>query len=599
MGVMMTGCSSEDNIQQTEKTSNQRTLTFNVGISDEGAGTRAVTADGTATFALGDRIAVIYTTNTGNYAKAVSLPLTAGDLSLENKNATFTVTVNDPDYQYDVRYIYPASMVNEDCTVNWAALDNQDGTLGALSRNLDYCEGIGWWDNDGAQYQLPYLSLANRLSILALTLKNSDGSNDLTNTITSLTLSDGDNTYKVKRDAEPGPIYMAIRPTSNATIEVTANSSSAYYSKSLQDKTYDSGHLFNLPWRMSVSNNIDLSKVYSDYEAKDGNVLTGTLGANVKISIAAGATVTLNNVTIDGTNNSNYYWAGLTCLGDATIILADGTTNSVKGFYQNYPGIYVPSGKTLIIKGETSGTGSLAATSNGSGAGIGGGLGPYVPNAGNININGGNITATGGDYSAGIGSGKYSSCGNISITGGSVTATGGTNSAGIGTGNYYSCGAISITGGSVTATGGANGAGIGTGSGLQSTCDIISITGGTIIANGGSSAASIGTGYRGTCSDITISDARVTATGGANGAGIGSGEEGTCSDITIMSNVIHVKATRGEGDTKHVGPGKSGKSGKVTIGDNIYWDGENYVTEHDGSYYLHECGWLEYQPVTP
>lgn len=523
MGVMMTGCSSEDNIQQTEKTSNQRTLTFNVGISDEGAGTRAVTADGTATFAEGDQIAVIYTTNTGNYAKAVSEPLTDSDLSFNNQMATFTVTVNDPDYRYDVRYIYPASMVNDDCNINWAALDNQDGTLGALSRNLDYCEGIGRWVHDGAQYQLPYLSLANQLSILALTLKDSEGTEDITNTITSLTLFDGYNTYRVKRRAEPGPIYMAIRPTTSADIEVTANSSSAYYSKSLQSKTYDSGHLFNLPWRMSVSNNIDLSKVYSDYEAKDGDVLTGMLGENVKISIAAGATVTLNGVTINGTDDSSYSWAGLTCEGDATIILKDGTENNVKGFNSGYSGIYVPSGKTLVIKGETVGSGTLNASCNVSGAGIGGSWGS---SCGNIEIQGGIITATGGNRSAGIGSSETSSCGNITISGGTVTATGGTKAAGIGSsigeGVYYSsCGNISITGGTVTAT------------------------------------------------------------GGDYAAGIGSGNGGRCSDITIANTVTHVIAYRGESANYCIGAGNGGTCGTVKLGSMVMWDNGVYKQDDD------------------
>lgn len=59
----------------------------------------------------------------------------------------------------------------------------------------------------------------------------------------------------------------------------------------------------------------------------------------------------------------------LNCLGDATIILADGTTNTVKGFHVDYPGIHVPSGKTLTITG----TGMLRASSKGFGAGIGGG----------------------------------------------------------------------------------------------------------------------------------------------------------------------------------------------------------------------------------
>ena len=82
----------------------------------------------------------------------------------------------------------------------------------------------------------------------------------------------------------------------------------------------------------------------------------------MKISIADGATVTLDGVTINGENSLDYKWAGITCEGDATIILKDGSTNTVKGFYEDYPGIHVPSEMTLTIKGETAGTGSLEAS---------------------------------------------------------------------------------------------------------------------------------------------------------------------------------------------------------------------------------------------
>ncbi len=200
-----------------------------------------------------------------------------------------------------------------------------------------------------------------------------------------------------------------------------------------------------------AANSVDLSKLTTDYEAQDGEVLTGTLGANVKISIAAGATVTLDGVTINGVKSKDFKWAGITCVGDATIILKDGTTNTVMGFKADYPGIFIASDKTLTIKGETAGTGSLNARSNGSGAGIGGG---YQIACGNIEIQGGVITATGGSNSAGIGSGRESSCGNITISGGSVTATGGANGAGIGSGYAGSCGNITITTGvtQVTAT---------------------------------------------------------------------------------------------------------------------------------------------------
>ena len=50
----------------------------------------------------------------------------------------------------------------------------------------------------------------------------------------------------------------------------------------------------------------DLSTINANYTASDGETLTGTLASNVKISIADGATVTLDGVTIIGTNDDDY-----------------------------------------------------------------------------------------------------------------------------------------------------------------------------------------------------------------------------------------------------------------------------------------------------
>lgn len=187
---------------------------------------------------------------------------------------------------------------------------------------------------------------------------------------------------------------------------------------------------------------IDLSAMTENYTVEEGEILTKSPQTAFKISIADGATITLRNVTINGITTDpvsrrwSYEWAGLTCLGDATIILEG--TNSVRGFHYKYPGIYVPEGKTLTIKGN----GSLTASSNGYASGIGGG--DDIP-CGNIVIEGGTIKATGGGYAAGIGAGSSCNCGNITITGGTVTATGGFGSAGIGGGYYSNCSSITIT----------------------------------------------------------------------------------------------------------------------------------------------------------
>ena len=228
---------------------------------------------------------------------------------------------------------------------------------------------------------------------------------------------------------------------------------------------------------------VDLSGLAGNYEAQNNVILTGTLSENYKITIAAGATVTLDGVSINasGTWTTGNY-AGITCLGDATIILSG--TNTVKGFFEDYPGIYVPENKTVTIQGS----GSLTASSNGYGAGIGGG---WEINCGNIEIQGGTITATGDTGCAGIGAGNGgwngASCGNITISGGTVTAIGGSYAAGIGSGygqsadNPSTCGAISISGGTVRATAGALApAAIGKGAAAvassESTCASVTIT---------------------------------------------------------------------------------------------------------------------------
>ena len=263
------------------------------------------------------------------------------------------------------------------------------------------------------------------------------------------------------------------------------------------------GKIYNIT-RSAAPAATDLSTLSGNYEAQDGETLTGTLGGNYKISVAAGATVTLDGVTINGTNDNSYKWAGITCEGGATIILSG--TNTMKGFHENYPGIYVPQNKTLTIQGD----GSLDASSNGKGAGIGGG---YQIACGNITIAGGNVTATGG-RAAGIGGGYQAMCGTITIEGGNVTATGGTNAAGIG-------------------------------SGQDATCGIISITGGTATAKGGYAGAGIGSGFKGVCGDITITDGvtSVTATKGsgsgsnlANSIGKGGGTS-SCGTVTIGGQV--------------------------------------------------------------
>ena len=352
---------------------------------------------------------------------------------------------------------------------------------------------------------------------------------------------------------------------------------------------------------------IDLSTLTADCVAQDNTLLTGTMSGFYKVSIADGAIVTLRNATISKQPESgdeetmnfwdtNYRWAGITCEGNATILLEG--ENTVKGFSNEFPGIYVPVDKTLDIDGTgklnaTGGGipghdsystmsagigggydlscgnirihgGDITATSEYSSAGIGGGMADNSDaRCGTITIYGGKITATGGLYAAGIGSGlaenREASCSHITIYDGDITATGGYYGAGIGSGLAYigkaSCGNISIHDGKVTAVGGEGGAGIGSGPGInnQSSCRYISIYGGTVTATGGTYSSGIGSGMgdsnQSLCEIIRIDNGTVTATGGANGAGIGSGVgyngPSSCGNVIINGGVVNAAGIQG------------------------------------------------------
>lgn len=184
---------------------------------------------------------------------------------------------------------------------------------------------------------------------------------------------------------------------------------------------------------------IDLSKITGNSMEIGDKVLYGELAGITKISIYDGATVTLRDVTINGTNSSDYPYAGLTCKGDVTIILKG--ANTIRGFQSGYPAIHVPEGKTLTIIEDPEVGGSLVARSNGMAAAIGAGK---ELACGNIVIGGGTITAYGAPYSAGIGGAYNADCGDIKIYGGKITAIGGYYAAGIGSGYNAACGKIQV-----------------------------------------------------------------------------------------------------------------------------------------------------------
>lgn len=643
-GALATSCSNEDNISdgpQQQPANGTITLTATLapkgGASrdqsgtrsgsgeaqpalgeakgDSGGQTRSVDESGATAWVSGEKVAVYYQKDDDTYATATA---TVGEPNADG-SAPITASLDDAKDGGTAKFVYPATLSDGAGGIDASILGGQDGTMAGISANFDAATGEGTITFDGGWEASVSgtVTMTNRVLIGKFTPTYGGAAID---GITSLIISDGTNMYAVAPSSGTfgtTGIYVAMLPVSDKKVSIWAYTASQtyFFSKSV---TLEAGKLYknlaipcNLPETVSLSSVTTSSDGVTDVGGtptltlQDGQLVTGSLVRTtdahmVKVTIADGATVTLSGATIDGKAENDDAWAGITCEGDATILLTG--ANTVTNFDSWYPAIFVPKGKTLTIGGS----GSLTASNTyydttGSGAAIGGGDGMAC---GNIAITGGTVTANGGYSSAAIGGGYGVSCGSITISGGSVTATAATNGgAGIGSGycggSGASCGDITISGTArVTATGGDHGAGIGSaGAGIGSgnadnyranTCGNISISGAcTVIATGGGNGAGIGTGENATCGSIRITGGTVTAQGGNNAAGIGCGQgsssrKSVCGAITIEDggNFTSVTAIRGQGALRPIGHSNLDSNcntcGTITFGYNtVYTAGDD------------------------
>ena len=550
MALMMAACSSEDaalNNSTAQQQGRKVQFTATIAAPNSGAGTRTeyteVTsgdAAGTINVAwkAGDKIALIHN-GTKDEVEIETV--------IEDGSAIISGDITVGTDGEDVTAYYPAEAIELNSDKNpvpSAAYTQkilaQDGTLSYIASNLDLrCGESKLAVSDDKATLAASVSLASQIAIWKLTLQDNAATPAALKATQVSVLLNGEEPVTLAGtstlSSATSTVYLGMdkMASEDIIIEATVGGDTYIYKKAGASLEY--GQYYQST--VTMAKVVDLSKLTADYTAQDGDVLTGTLDGEkqkIKITIADGATITLDGVTINGWNDgvgsseTEVPWAGITCLGNATIILKDGSKNTVKGFYEDYPGIQAgPTGKTLVIKGENQGTGSLDAS-------------PYDVKSDHC-------------YGAGIGGGLDISCGDINIQGGVITVTGGYGAAGIGVGEGYgegygeenvSCGTITISGGNVTATGGQGAAGIGGGYAYD---------------------------YGVTCGAITISGGTVTAAGGDNAAGIGSGESNpgktnTCGDIKITADVTSVTATKGKNATNSIGAGNSGTCGTVTIG---------------------------------
>ena len=253
VGAMTAGCSSDNLTAETPQLpdTNNGTVTMKVTVSlDEHASTRALTEAGVKTFEAGDKIAVIYKNTAGETVKAESAALQSIDLHDAQKTASFSVTLTNPKASTPVRYIYPAVMAkdvandatitSDDATIDYTGLLNsQNGDLTTLGTNYD----LAVYDGNLNGTNLPgSATLTNPLAICGFTL--TDVGSDITNTVNSLTVSDGTNSYAVTLTSALSTIYVAMKPTSGNIAFAASTTAPKTYFKTATGKTLAASKLY-------------------------------------------------------------------------------------------------------------------------------------------------------------------------------------------------------------------------------------------------------------------------------------------------------------------------------------------------------------------
>lgn len=420
VALALTACSGEDNTIETSQTGNPKelskvkTIAYSVTVNGGNATTRATVDDNNKTlrFAAGD---VLYIASDSRADLKGALTLKAGDAG-KMSGATFEGSLT---YTGDA----PADDLTLKATLvgsSNAGIGITDGKVTGITYPTDaFCSSV----NDAVEkyslltgtstYAARSFSLSQSTAFLNFAVRLTGSVTAGTNV--TATVKNGATTLSTATvtaaDVSGTVTAQFVLPVAANTVlsgaTVTINNLPAVSFGGDAAKTL-SAKVYNVARGI-----VDLSTLTAAYTAQNGDLLTG-IANNVKISIANDATVTLDGVNINTSTN-----AGITCAGNANIILVG--TNTVITTADGKPaiqaGYHDTETKTLTI----SGSGSLTATGGSDAAGIGSG---FKGECGNITISGGTVIATGGSGAAGIGSGySADACGNITITENIVNVT--------------------------------------------------------------------------------------------------------------------------------------------------------------------------------
>ncbi len=247
LGVLTVACNKIENAYLTPEDAAQETspveMTFTAKMAAKDVGTKAVDVDGVTTWVVDERIAVYYQKSDGSYGTA-----TANVDAVNEGVATISASLTNAKNGGTVKFVYPASLVNaKGDDIDVAKLEsNQHGTISDISKNFDAATGSGTLVTDGSTCGTDAtVALTNRVLIGKFT-PNFGGA--AIEDITTLTVSDGTNTYFVKPSSDTfgtTGIYVAMLPVSGQVVSLTATTASVNYIYPGTSVTLASGKFYN------------------------------------------------------------------------------------------------------------------------------------------------------------------------------------------------------------------------------------------------------------------------------------------------------------------------------------------------------------------
>ena len=270
-------------------------LKFSAILAAKEPAAKSVDAEGNTTWEVGEKIAIYYQKTDDSFDMAE-----ARVDAVDGGAALVSAHLSDAKDHSGVKFVYPYSLANSTGDLLAERFLSQHGTMADISDHFDAATGTGTLVIDGSSCSTDGpVHLYNQAFIGKFTPQSGGSPID---GITLLTITAGTRTYTVTPSEGTfgtSGIYVAMLPVSSQKVALTVHTASRHYHYAGVTATFEAGKLYkSLSVPMTESKVINLSEVTGNTTAGYGDILTGTLGGNYKISVADGATVTLQNVTI-------------------------------------------------------------------------------------------------------------------------------------------------------------------------------------------------------------------------------------------------------------------------------------------------------------